>query len=808
MSGALFDDLRHALRSLLRSPAFTAAAVLTLAIGIGANSAIFSVIDAVLLRPLPYDRPHELVQLFETIQHHELERSGASPGEFLAWRERNQVFARLAATHNRPANLTGSGDPEQLPSARVSIDYFPLLGLRAARGRLFLPEEEQPGKEDVAVLSHALWQRRFGGDPGAVGRTISLDGRTVTIVGLLPRGVRLPQNADLALPIAFTAADRDERGTHYLDVLGRLRQGVDRTKAQAGMDAVAAALAATLTAGTVPHGVRLVSLHEELVGEARPALRMLLGAVGFVLLIACANVAGLLVSRAATRQRDLAIRAALGATRARLVQHMMIEGVVLALCGGGLGLLLALWGVDLLPRLIPGGLPQPAGEIGIDRTVLLFTFGVALASGLLVGLLPALHGGRTLPHQALQAGGRGLTESARRQRLRGVLVAAEMALTLVLLVGASLLMRSFLRLRAIDPGFTSARRIVADLSLPVAKYPDPPRIAAFYDALLERLAALPGVEAAGAVNVLPLSGSNTSSNISIEGEDDETTRRRPNANRRSVSPDYFRALGMRVVKGRPFSARDTAASQPVVIINEALAERRFPPGEAIGRRLRLGAGNANTNPWLEVVGIVADVRHAALEIAPSEEMYLPCAQRPSGEMTLVLGGRGDTTALASSLRAAVRSIDPDQPLAGVRPMDEIVDESLAPRRAALILLGAFASIAVLLAAVGLYGLIAYSVTQRTQEIGVRMALGAEAKDILAMVLRQGLRLAAAGVAAGLLAAFVLARLMSSLLFGIGAADPLTFLFVPFLLAAVAALASLLPARRATRVDPMTALRSE
>jgi len=807
MIDAFFQDLRHAFRTLLRTPAFTVAAVLTLAIGIGANSALFSVIDAVLLRPLPYERPEELVQVFETFAHHDEGRFSASPAEFLAWRERNEVFAGIGATANRPANLTGGEEPEQLSMARVSAELFPLLGIEPALGRTFAREEEQPGRDDVALLSDGFWQRRFGGDRSLVGRSITLDGRPVTVLGILPPGASLLQGFDVAVPFGFTEADRQDRGHHFLDVVARLRPGVDLRQAQAGIGALATALNEARPAGTKPHGVTLSPLHEEVVGGARPALRMLLGAVGFVLLIACANVAGLLLSRAATRERDLAIRAALGASRARLAGHLLGEALVLAVLGGGLGLLFSVWGVDLLTRLIPDGLPRATG-IGLDGRVLGFTAIVTIASGVLVGIAPALHFGSTLPQAALQAGGRGLTEGKRRQRLRSLLVSAEIALTLVLLVGASLLMRSFLRLRALDPGFASEGRLVAGITLPEAKYPDAPRITAFYDALLTRLEATPGVEAVGLVNVLPLSGSNTSSNYSIDGENEDASDQRPNANRRSVSPGYFRALGMPLIKGRPFTERDNAASPPVVIINEAMAGRRFPEGDALGRRLRIGSGRSNTSPWMEIVGIVADVRHQALDASPREEMYLPCAQKPLSEMVVVIGARADPSGLAGELRAQVRSVDPDQPLANIQRMEEIVGASLAPRRAALTLLGVFAGVAVLLAAVGLYGLIAYSVAQRTREIGIRMALGALAGDVLVMVLRQGLSLTAAGVAAGLVAALGLSRLMSGLLYGVSAADPWTYVTVPLVLALVATLASVLPARRAARVDPMAALRSE
>ncbi|HZM71177.1 MAG TPA: ABC transporter permease, partial [Candidatus Cryosericum sp.] len=562
-------DLRHSLRSLLRAPAFALAAVLTLGIGIGANSALFSVIDAVLLRPLAYDRPEELVQVFETFSQRDERRSGASSAEFLTWRERNEVFAAIGATVNRPANLTGTGEPEQLSMALVSIDLLPLLGIEPSLGRAFGRDEEESGHDGVAILSDGFWRRRFGADRGVVGREIVLDGRPVTIVGVLPAGATLLQGFDIAVPFGFTGKDRENRGHHYIDVIARLRPGLTLEKAQAGMDALAEALNAARTAGTNPHYVSLSPLHEEVVGGARPALRMLLGAVGFVLLIACANVAGLLLSRAATRERDLAIRAALGASRSRLAGHLLGEALVLALTGGALGLLLSVWGVDLLTRFIPDGLPR-ATSIGIDAKVFGFTAVVTILSGLLVGLVPALHFGKTMPQAALQAGGRGLTEGKHRQRLRGLLVSAEIALTLVLLVGASLLMRSFLTLRALDPGFASEGRLVAGLILPEAKYPDAQRIAPFYEALEERLLAMPGVEAAGLVNVLPLSGSNASSNYSIDGEDSATSDARPNANRRSVSPGYFRALGMHLVKGRAFTDRDNAIAPPVAIINEAM----------------------------------------------------------------------------------------------------------------------------------------------------------------------------------------------------------------------------------------------
>jgi len=800
------SELRWALRSLLRSPGFTAAAVLTLAIGIGATSAVFSVIDAVLLRPLPYERPEELVQVVESIPPLGIDRFGVSPGEFLAWRERGAVFERLAAVEYRSANLTGDGEPEAVPLARLSADYFPMLGIVPARGRAFGADEEAPGREAAVVLGHGLWMRRYGGDPGIVGRSVRVDGRPHTVVGILSEGTRLPQDTELAVPLALPAALRDERGHHFLDVVGRLRAGVDIARAGAVMDALAASIWADRPVGGLVHEVRLIPLQEERVGGSRPALGMLLGAVGVVLLIACANVAGLMLSRAAARERDLAVRAALGAGRGRLVAFRIAEGLVLAVFGGVLGVLFALWGVDLLPRLLPGGLAQ-VDRIGIDGAVLAFAAAVVLATGVAVGLAPALHDRRSAPLAILHAGG-ALTAGAGRQRLRSILVCAEIALTIVLLVGAALLLRSFLSLRALDPGFTAAGRVVADLALPEAGYTDAARRTAFYDDLLERVAALPGVEAAGLVNVLPLSGSNTSSNYTIEGDPSSGQPDRPHADRRSASAGYFRAAGMRLTRGRPFGERDTASAQPVAIVNQAFAARRFAGGDAIGRRLRLGSGDLNASPWMEIVGVVADVRHQALDAAPREEMYLPHAQAASETMTLVVSARGDPAPLGAALRAQVRALDADLPLASIRPMEEVVASSLAPRRAAMTLVGAFAAIAVLLAAVGLYGLVSYSVAQRTREIGLRMALGARASDVLRLVLGQGIRLVAAGVGAGLLAAFMAARLMRGLLFGVGAADPWTYVWVVVLLAAVAALASALPARRAARVDPMTAIRSE
>ena len=799
----LLTDLRGALRSLLRAPGFTLVAVVTLALGIGANSAIFTVVNALLVRPLPYPDAARLVQVWETRPQIGRDRSSVSPGEFLDWRAKSDCFERLAAVDYRDANLTGGIEPESVEIARVSADWFPMLGLRPALGRFFGPDEDRPDGERVVVLSHGLWQRRYGGAPGVVGSKILLDGASSLVLGVLGAADHAPQDAALIEPIAFDAETRAERGHHYLEVLGRLAPGTRLDAARDRMSALAASLARDRGVRPESEGVVLVPLQEELYGRGRPVLLVLLGAVGLVLLIACANVAGLLVARAAERERELAIRAALGATRRRLAQQRLAESLLLGGAGAAAGLLLSLWGVEVLLKLVPGGVDR-VRDVGADGNVLLFTAATAIACGLLAGVAPALFAAGAAPALALAEGGRGATAGRPRARLRSLLVAGQVALSIVLLVGAALLLRSFEALRRVDPGFATHGRIAAEIALPQGRYDSTAR-AAFFEDLSARLRSLPGVAAAGAVNVLPLSGSNASSNYTVEGEPERSRDQAPNANRRSVAGEYFDALGLPLLEGRVFDRRDGAAAA-VVVVNRTFARRHWPEGTPLGRRMRFGSGPSNTSPWREVVGVVADLRHQALDEAPRAEVYMPLAQSPAGTMSVVVAASESPERMTEVVRATVRALDPDLPIANVRSMEEVVSGALLPQRLATVLVGAFAALALVLAALGLYGVVAYSVARRTQEIGVRIALGATGPGVLRLVVGQGMRLVAAGVAAGLAGAWGVTRLLASLLYGVSPTDPVAFSLAAVLLGLVALLAAALPAWRASRLDPMTALR--
>jgi putative ABC transport system permease protein len=799
---SLLQDVRYAVRRLLKSPGFALVAVGALALGIGANTAIFSVVNSVLLRPLPYPQPEQLVQLWESRPRMNMPRTEVAPHEFLAWAERSESFRQLAANDLTEYNLTGRGEPERVTGALVTAGYFPLFGVNPALGRTFLAQEDQPGGNNVVVLGYELWRSRFNSDPSVVGQSVSLDGVPCAVVGVMPRGFRLPDGAGLARPIAFTAEDRAKVGSHFLNVYGRLKDGATLAQAEGEMTAVAGRVEQDFGDANVGHRVVLVPLHEQVVGGARTALLILLGAVGLVLLIACANVANLLLARAAARRREVAVRAALGASRWRIVRQLLAESVLLSSLGGAAGLLLAVWGVDLLVSLDPTGV-QRAGEVTLDWRVLGFTLGLSVLTGLLFGLAPALQASKADFVESLKEGGRS-AQGLGRSRLRGALVVSEVALTLVLLVGAGLLVKSFRQLLAVEPGLDPRHVLTLEVSLPQAKYAERQQISSFYERLIEQAAALPGVEAAGAVSILPLAGNDNSNFVQIEGRPPLPPGQALRAGRRNVSADYFRALGIPLKRGRAFTASDAKDAPPVVVINEAMARSFFAGEDAVGKRIRTG----DKSPWVEVVGVVGDVRHRGLDVETRPEMFFPHLQTPSRQMTLVARASGDPEALAAPLRERVRELDRDQPVGNVKTMETWVSESVASRRFSVLLLGVFAAVAAGLAALGLYGVVSYSVAQRTHEIGLRVALGARPGDVLRLVIRQGMTLTLLGTAVGLLAALALTRVMSGLLFGVGATDPATFVAVPLLLMTVALVACYLPARRATKVDPMVALRHE
>ena len=802
-------DLRFALRQLRKSPGFTLTAVITLALCIGANTAIFSVVNAVLLRPLPYPHSEQLVRVFGS--QPQLALAPSSPANFLEWKEENQVFERIGTYVGQGFNLLGGDKPERVIGARVSADLLPLLGVQPALGRLFTNDEDQEGRGQVVIVSHDFWRSRFGGGPNIVRQTITLNDRPYTVIGVMPPGFAFPSTrTQVWVPIAFNAAERKTRDTNFIDVIARLKPGVSIEQARANMNAVARSQTERYPKTNTGVGVKVVSLQEHIVGNVRPMLVVLLGAVAFVLLIACANVANLLLARAAARQREMAIRGALGASRSRVVRLLLTESVLLAVVGGAFGLLLAFWSLDLLVSLKPANLPRLA-EIGVDRTVFLFTLAVSVVTGLLFGVAPALQVSKMDLNEGLKESSLGGTDSPRRHRLRALLVVSEVALSLVLLVGAGLMIRSFSRLLAVDPGFKADHVLTAFVSLPVSKYPKREEQTAFFDRLLERLRNVPGVSAAGLVTDIPLYGG-SSTGFDVDGRPEALPGQRPMTDYRLINADYFAAMGMKLVKGRAFSRYDTEAAPGVVIINETMATRFFAGEDPIGRRLDL---SGDPKDLRDIVGVVGDVRNYGVDEEVKPEVYVPFLQSApdylSGvvsAMTIVVRSTIEPTALAAALREQVQALDKDQPVSELRTMEWYLADSMAQRRFNMLLLGAFAGVALVLAAVGIYGVIAYTVTQRRHEMGIRIALGAKGGDILRLVFGNALATTLTGIALGLSAAFALTRLLRSLLYQVSPTDPVVFAAIPLLLLSVAVIATYLPARRATLVDPIEALRAE
>ncbi|HEX8140372.1 MAG TPA: ABC transporter permease [Pyrinomonadaceae bacterium] len=802
MMSTLWQDLRYGLRMLRKNPGFAVVAVIALSLGIGANAAIFSVVNAVLLRSLPYDDPDRLVVLREN-KPPQFPEFSVAPGNFIDWQKQNTVFEKLAAVRGFPYNLVDAGsEPERLRGARVSAGLFEMLGARPAQGRTFLAEEDQPGHDAVAILSHSLWQRRFGGDPNIVGRSISLNASSYTVIGIMPPTFQFPdRETEIWTPVAFDEKQAQQHGGHYISVVGRLKPGVTLAQAQTEMSAIAARLAQAYPDTNTGWGVSLFSMQEYESREIKPALLVLLGAVALVLAVACANVANLLLARATVRQREIAIRSALGASRWRVIRQLLTESVLLAIVGGGIGLLLALWGTDLLLALAPENLPRVKGGT-LDMRVLLFTGLITIVTGLIFGLVPALQSSRPNLNETLKEGGRGTTGG--QGRVRSLLVVTEVALALVLLVGAGLLIRSFYRLQQVNPGFNPKNALAVSVSLPAKKYGEEEQQAAFFTELIERVSTLPGVVAVGATQSLPIQGDYVLS-FNIEGRPPDAPGTEPSTNYYAVSRDYFRAMGIPLLRGRLFTEQDKKDAPRVCVINETMAKKFFPGEDPIGKRLNVTNGPER---FREIVGIVGDVKQYGLDQPTTAQTYEPYLQTPFSGMTLIVRTEGNPVAFGGSVRSQVLSIDKDQPVSRIRPLEQIVAESMARQRFAMLLLGIFAVVALILAAVGLYGVMAYSVTQRTHEIGVRMALGAQQRDVLKLVVGQGMILALVGVVIGLVASFALTRVMTTLLFNVSATDPLTFLVIPVLLTLVALVASLIPARRAMKVDPMIALRYE
>ena len=804
----LLQDIRYGLRMLLKKPGFTAVAVIALALGIGANSAIFSVVNTVLLRPLPFNEAERLVRVYVTDAKRGIRRYPTSYLNFADWREQNRVFEHLAAYSSASATLAGGDIPELAEGVGSSADLFSVLGAQPALGRVFTRDEERPGGSHVVVLSHGLWQRRFGSDPKIIGQQILFDGESTTVIGVMPPGFSFPLDqaqTEFWIPLDPKTQLNAERGANYLGVIGRLKPGASVQQAQAEMEAIARRLEQEYPQKNTGRSVNLVSMYEDVVGEIRPALLVLLGAVSFVLLIACANVANLLLARAASREKEMAIRTALGASRWRVMRQLLTESLLLSLLGGSLGLLLALWGIDLLSAAIPDNIPR-VKEIGLDLRVLGFTMGVSILTGLMFGLAPALRASQTDLNESLKEGGRGSTEGLRRNRTRSLLVISEVALSLVLLIGAGLLIKSFAYLREIKPGFNPHNVLTASVSLPIVKYPEEQQQATFFQQTLERAAALPGVQSVAVVDPLPMSGNLAMTIFKIEGRPPLAPGEQLAANSRAISADYLRAMGIPLLKGRALTERDSKDAPKVMLINETLAQRFFPGEDPIGKRVTPTIAPDFT---AEIVGIVGDAKHRSLDKEAGPEYYVSYLQAPSSYMSLVARTEvSDPTQLISALRGAVLQVDKDQPLSEIRTMEQLLANSVAKQRFNMFLLGIFAAVALLLAAVGIFGVMNYSVTRRTHEIGIRIALGAQSRDVLKLVMGQGMILTVIGVALGLAGAFAATRVMSSLLYGVSVTDPVTFTGVSLLLAGVALLACYLPARRATKVDPMIALRYE
>jgi predicted permease len=805
-------NFRYAARTLAKSPGFTLVAIVTLALGIGANTAIFSVANALLLRPLPYAHPDRLVLVYAVKADAPFAIQPFSYLRLTFLNEKSRAFAGFAAFTNETFNLTGTGDPEQLSAARVSWNFFNVLGVSPAIGRAFLPEEDQPGARAVCLISHALWTRAFGARADIAGQNITLDATPYTIAGVLPRGFQfapLGADVDLWAPRVFdlniTTPAQIRAGVGFLSAVARLAPGVSARQADAEMNILDRQYKREnpgMPDADPSQTIHARDLQEQTVANVRTAVLILCGAVGLLLLIACANVAALLLSRALARRKEIAIRAALGAKRTALIAQLLAESVLLALAGGALGIALSAWGTHALAALGQGNLPR-VDEIGIDWRVMLFTAGLSLITGVLFGLLPALQLSRQDLNPVLRAEGRGSAGSRRRSRARGVLVVAQVALSMVLLVGAGLLIRSFVRLRNVNGGFDARNVLTMRVALPPARYPKGPQMAAFYDQVVKKVSAMPGVRSAAVCSALPVRPVRFSP-VLVQGQPEIPLAARPLMAIQMVSPAYFRTLRVALRQGREFNERDDPGAPLVAVVNETLVRRYWPHDNPIGKHLLLGRMVKPT----EVVGVAADVSNLSLAAAPEAEVYLPFPQRPWASMNLILRTAGDPRNWTGAARAAVAAVDRDQPVTAVNTMEEVLAASTAQQRFSVFLLGVFSVTALVLAAVGLYGAIAYSVAERTQEMGIRIALGADTGDILRMIVGQGLALALAGLVIGAVAALALTRLMSGLLFQVSAADPASFAAGALLFAVVAALASYLPARRATRVDPTEALRYE
>jgi putative ABC transport system permease protein len=810
MFADFLQDVRYAFRMLRASPGFTAVAILTLALGIGVNTAIFSAVNAVLLRPLPYREPDRLVRLYESNESHGWPQFSVSPPNFMDWQQQNKSFEGISSVRFSTFNYTGGSEPERLTGARVNAPFFDLLGVKPLLGRTFAPREDPVGFAQVTVLSYGLWQRLFGGDASVVGRSVTLDGRPYTVIGVAPRGFQYPGRSELWVPSEFNARALapTARGAHYIGVLARLKSGVTLGQAQQEMSAIAARMAQQFPNSNAGWDARVKSLNETIVGDIRQTLLVLLGAVGFVLLIVCANVANLLLARATARAKEMAVRTSLGASPGRIVRQLLTESVVLGALGSVFGIVLARWGIHALQSLPPGTMPR-SDTVTLDLSVLAFTVLLTLFAGIVSGLIPALHTTRIALADTLKEGGRSATGGRARHRVRSALLVIEVTLAIMLLAGAGLMIRSFERLHRVDPGLRSENLLTAIVSLPQSKYADSPQVAQFFTQLIERLQALPGVEAAGVATSNPVRGDGYTFAFATKELISFDPSQQPSASYYAVSPDYFRAAGILLLQGRTFTAADAAGAPRVAIISQSLARKFFKDRNPIGQPIFIGAGAPTKEPlWREIVGVVGDVKDDGLDSAGSAANYEPSAQNPFSGMTIFLRTKGDPLQYAAALRSQVYAVDKDQPVASIATGEQWLADSVSEPHLRTILLGIFAGLALALAAIGLYGVMSYTVTQRTQEIGVRMAMGAQRRDIYQLVVGQGMILVVVGAVLGLGGALALNRLIKGFLFEVKATDPATYIAVSLLLVGVAAVACFIPARRASRVDPLIALRHE
>ena len=808
----LFQDIRYGIRVLARKPAFTVIAVLTLALGIGANTAIFTVVDASLIRSLPYKNSERLVQLWETRQAGDIKQMDASYPDYLDWGGQSDAIEEICGYTGWGGSftLTGRDTPERIEGARVTASFFSVLGVEPILGRSFLPGEDRPGAEPTVILSYALWQRKFGADPNIIGQRLILDGDGHTVLAVLPRSFQFAPmgQAELWVPLRPMEFQMNKRYMHWLDVIVRLKPGVSIEQAQAQMDIVAARIEKESPDSHTGAGIRIVPLHDQVVGSVRPALIVLLCAVGLVLLIACANVANLLLVRAAARRKEIGIRLALGATRWRLVRQLLSESLLLSLAGAGVGLLLAEWGVELLIAVIPASqlssMPYLEG-LSINARVFSYAGVLSLATGIIFGLVPALQSSKLDLQAAIKDGGRS-SAGADRKRIRSLLVVSEIALAMVLLAGAGLMIKSTLRLLEVKLGFNPENVMTMQLELPGSKYSEDNQARAFNQQLLERIEALPGVASAATINSIPMQPG-PGGGLLVEGQPPPPSGQKLGTSMRVVSSDYFRTMSVSLIQGRYFTDRDNEASPDVLIINNALRNRLFADQDAIGRRIIFAGGEPKP---FEIVGVVDDERIIALDEEPAYITYRPYLQEPWNRSSLVVRTKGDPESITSAVHGEVQAIDPDLALYSVTTLKQFIADTPQAflRRYPALLMGVFAAVALILASVGIYGIISYSVSQRTSEIGIRMALGAQRRDIFKLIVGEGLMLILIGIAIGLAAAIGLTRFLSSLLFGVSATDPLTFIVISLILTGVALGACFVPARRATKVDPMVALRYE